>query len=281
MNPAEYLTEVIAQRTGLRREISRPKVDSLLENRSSDDGAATVNRIAGFSPGSQEWADFIEPFLIHETYFFRHSSQLQFLAETVLPSLLEEKHSVGQKQFRAWCAGCSSGEEAYSTSLMLRDAISRFFGPSASLWDVSVIGTDLSPAMIHRARAGEYTVSSGLNSFRDVPAFARHHFQSILAGTEKIWKADDGLRRTTSFQQRNLIEDAPPLTEVDLILCRNILIYFDSNTVRVVQKKLERTLRIGGVLMLGPADTLRETDEFEMLTDSRVIAWKKKGRFHV
>jgi chemotaxis protein methyltransferase CheR len=281
MNPAEYLTEVIAQRTGLRREISRPKVDALLKAFSAEDAAAAVNRITGFLPASQEWADFIEPFLIHETYFFRHSSQLQFLAQTVLPSLLEEKQSAGKKQFRAWCAGCSSGEEAYSISLMIRDAISRFFGASAALWDVSVIGTDLSHAMILRARAGEYTLSSGLNSFRDVPEFARHHFMSILGGAEKIWKADDGLRRTTSFQQRNLVEDAPPLPEVDLILCRNILIYFDADTVRSVLKKLERTLRIGGVLMLGPADTLRETDEFEMLTDSRAIAWKKKGRFNV
>jgi chemotaxis protein methyltransferase CheR len=278
MNPAETLIDVIASQAGLREEISRPKVEQLLAPMDFGRQLAFVERLLGASPSGREWLEFIEPFLIHETYFYRHPSQLQYLGQNVLPALFEERKKSGRKVFRVWCAGCSSGEEVYTIGLMLRDALRSFAQADAAAWETSVIGTDLSPDMIQKASMGRYTASSGLNSFRDIPAFGRQHFEAVLSQQTTTWTADEGLRKTTSFQQRNLLKDPAPATDIDLILCRNILIYFKEADVRAILTKLEGSLRPGGVLLLGPADTMRDADGFDMLSDGRALLWKKKGR---
>lgn len=275
MNLATILTEAIANRIGLRAEFSRPKVEAFLSGICAEDQDAWVERILNARANSKEWLEFAELFLVHETYFFRHSPQLQFLAEGVLPALLEDRIRSGRPQFRAWCAGCSSGEEAYSLGLLLNDVISRL--PVATPWDIAVIGTDLSPDMILRAQSGEYKASVGLNSFRDVPAFARHHFSTVLGDGKMSWSADDTLRKTVTFQRRNLLEDPAPFGDIDLILCRNTLIYFEESKAQAILLKMETALRPEGVLVLGPANTLRNTSAFTLLTDNRAMFWKKKG----
>ena len=280
MNPADQLTAALADRIGLRPEISRPKVLEILREKSASHPESWIPDLLQAPPSSPDWLQFIAPFLIHETYFFRHPAQLQFLADKVLPSLILERKNQGRLLFRAWCAACSSGEEAYSLGLLLRDAFSKLFEQaSAPAWHIQIVGTDLSPAMIQRARSGEYRAASGLNSFRDIPPFAKHHFPNIQpnADTRSAWIADADLRRSISFQQANLIDDPPPLADLDLILCRNILIYFEDSKIRSVLDKFKSVLRPGGALMLGPADSLRDLDAFDSLTDNRVMVWKKKG----
>ena len=277
MNPAETLIQAIASHTGMREEIARPKVDELLASMDLGGRLQFVDRLVQSAPADAQWLEFIEPFLIHETYFYRHPVQLQYLAQTVLPVLFEERTRSGRKVFRVWCAGCSSGEEAYTIRLMLRDALQGAGRSDAASWEVSVVGTDLSPAMIRKARSGSYIATSGLNSFRDIPAFGRQHFEAVLSQQTNTWKADEGLRNTTSFLQRNLLKDPVPSMDIDLVLCRNILIYFKDADVRAILSKLESSLRPGGVLMLGPADTMRNAEGFDMLTDGRALLWKKKG----
>lgn len=278
MNLAEPLIAAVLERTGLRREIAAPKVQARLDLIPEADRPQAVQRLLHADPLSQEWLAFAEFCLIHETYFFRHEGQLEFLAKKVVPALLQERMAAGRHEFKIWCAACSSGEEAYSAGLILRDAIQASREAAAKNWHVSVTGTDLSAEVLAVARRGEYSTNTGLNSFRDIPAFARHHFLTVLQGGEKTWRADDSLRRTTMFQQRNLVTDPAPVAGADLVLCRNVLIYMDETRMQRAVKTLVGALRPGGVLVLGPADMLKqpESHALTLLQDPRAMFWKKE-----
>jgi chemotaxis protein methyltransferase CheR len=280
MNLADPLIAAVQERTGLRREIAAPKVQARLELVPEADRPHTVQRLLLADPLSPEWLAFAEFCLIHETYFFRHEGQLEFLAKKVVPTLLQERLAAGRHEFKIWCAACSSGEEAYSAGLILRDAIQASREAASKEWHVSVVGTDLSAEVLAVAKRGEYSTNTGLNSFRDIPAFARHHFIKVLQGGEKTWRADDSLRRTTFFQQRNLVTDPAPVAGADLVLCRNVLIYMDEIRMRRAVTTLVGALRPGGVLVLGPADMLKQPEAYSLslLQDHRAMLWKKEGQ---
>jgi chemotaxis methyl-accepting protein methylase len=279
MNLADPLIAAVLERTGLRQEIAAPKVHARLSLIPEADRPQAVQRLLHADPLSPEWLAFAEFCLIHETYFFRHEGQLEFLAKKVVPALLQERLAAGRHEFKIWCAACSSGEEAYSAGLLLRDAIQSSRDTAAKEWHVSVVGTDLSAEVLAVAKRGEYSTNTGLNSFRDIPTFARHHFLKVLQGGEKTWRADESLRRTTSFQQRNLVSDPAPVAGADLVLCRNVLIYMDEIRMRRAVTTLVGALRPGGVLVLGPADMLKDPEAYSLslLQDNRAMLWKKEG----
>lgn len=279
MNLADPLVAAVQERTGLRREMAAPKVQARLALIPEADRPQAVQRLLHSDPLSSEWLAFAEFCLIHETYFFRHEGQLEFLAKKVVPELLKERLQSGRHEFKIWCAACSSGEEAYSAGLLLRDAIQASRETASKEWHISVVGTDLSAEVLAVAKRGEYSTNSGLNSFRDIPAFARHHFMQVLQGGEKTWRADDSLRRTTTFQQRNLVSDPAPVAGADLVLCRNVLIYMDEERMRRAVTTLVGALRPGGVLVLGPADMLKQPEAFSLslIQDHRAMLWKKEA----
>jgi chemotaxis methyl-accepting protein methylase len=274
---ADQLKAALLQRVGMRADITAAKIDSQLAKVPSDERDSWVQHLVNSPPQSPDWQAFIEPFLIHETYFFRHENQLEFLASKVLPALLEERLKSGRHEFRIWCAACSSGEEAFTAALLLRDAIQGSREAAKIDWRISVTGTDLSAEVLLKARTGEYHASAGLNSFRDVPAFAKHHFPSIFQRAEKTWRPDDALKRTVHFHQRNLVTDPAPVSDVDLVMCRNVLIYLDEQSVRRSIETIHGALRPGGVLVLGPADMLKHADGWELLTNQKAMFWRKSA----
>ena len=272
---ADQLTAALLQRVGMRADITASKIHAQLEKVPQADRDNWVAHIVNSPPQSPEWQKFIEPFLIHETYFFRHENQLEFLASKVLPDLLAERLKSGRFEFRIWCAACSSGEEAYTAALLLRDAIQNSREAAKKDWRLSVTGTDLSAEVLAKARLGEYHTSAGLHSFRDVPSFARHHFAGLFQREEKTWHPDEALKRTVQFQQRNIVSDPAPVSDADLILCRNVLIYLDEPSVSRAITSMHGALRHGGVLVLGPADMLKHTQGWELLTNQKAMFWRK------
>lgn len=276
---ADQLKAALLQRVGMRGDITSAKIEAQLAKIPSAERDSWAQTIIHSPPQSPEWQAFIEPFLIHETYFFRHENQLEFLASKVLPELIQERVKSGRHEFRIWCAACSSGEEAFTAALLLRDAIHNSREAGKLEWRINITGTDLSAEVLLKARLGEYHASAGLNSFRDVPAFAKHHFPSIFQNFEKTWRPDDALKRSVHFQQRNLVTDPAPIADADLILCRNVLIYLDETSVRRSIATMHGALRPGGVLVLGPADMLKHTDGWELLTNQKAMFWRKLGLF--
>ncbi|MFY9327788.1 MAG: protein-glutamate O-methyltransferase CheR, partial [Georgfuchsia sp.] len=173
-----------------------------------------------------------------ETYFFRDHGQFDLLRLRLLPELIERRRDV--KTLRLWSAGCSSGEEAYSLAMLLDMLL-----PQHDDWNISILGSDIDETALVKARQGRYRQWS----FRMAPPELKHrYFQHN--GDE--WKLIDRIRNMVTFSIVNLI-DAPfpnaQLQNMDLILCRNVFIYFNAAAVTAVANKLAATLNQGGYLL--------------------------------
>ena len=265
------LAETINRRIGFRPADVMSKIASCLAMVETSDRSAYAHRLVLSPSGDLAWAQFIELMLVHETYFFRHPAQIELLCDRVLPRLDAERRQAGLDRLTAWTAGCSTGEETWTMALTA--AYGGGTSGSGTL-PLSVLGTDLSETVLTTARAGIYARSHALDSFRAIPPWATRHFIGLSEGN--FWRVPAGLRRDVSFRCHNLL-DAPPVMRADLVLCRNTLIYFDEAANRRAQANLAAALRPGGVLVLGPADTLRDPDAFEPIEASNATVYRKRA----
>ena len=194
--------------------------------------------------GDEELAAIIDELTTNETYFFRERNQLRALVAEILPELLDRRMP-GGPPISIWSAGCSSGEEPYSVVIMAMEA---GYVPGR---DFRVYASDISRRMLHKARQGIYRPAS----FRETePQTQRQHF------TEKDghWRISDDVKRHVVFTRVNLLDPArlALLGAMDVILCRNVLIYFDLDTKRRVIDTFGEKLGSGGYLLLGHAESL-------------------------
>jgi len=178
------------------------------------------------------------PIINNETYFFRDHGQFDLLRLRLLPELIERRRHT--KTLRLWSAGCSSGEEAYSLAMLVDMLL-----PQRDDWTILILGGDIDESALAKARHGHY----GPWSFRMAPSsLQQHYFQH--QGDE--WTLIERIRSMVSFRTINLIEEAFPNAQwrdMDLILCRNVFIYFGATAVAAVADKLTATLNDGGYLM--------------------------------
>jgi chemotaxis protein methyltransferase CheR len=251
------LADVVNRRVGLRPGDVARKIATWLAKIEGAQRLATAERVIGAPPGNREWFDFVERMLVHETYFFRHPAQLELLRDAVLPDLEAQCRQAGRRTLVAWNPACSTGEEAWTMALLAAGS-GRGMDDAARV-PMSILATDLSEASLATARAGVYERLIGLDSFRAIPPWAAQHF----AGDDgtSAWPVPAHLRGHVRFLNHNLL-DRPPVADADLVVCRNALIYFDEAANRRAQANLASALRPGGVLVLGPADTLRLPDRF-------------------
>ena len=277
MTDVQRLASVTRDRIGLKPALSVPKIEALLRALPAAGRRSFCNDLLAAAPEAQAWQAFTEALLVHETYFFRHPDQLRLLAEVLLPRLLQDRLDAGRREIRIWCAGCSSGEEVYTLALLLQSAIARSAQPDLAAWNATVLGTDLSAPTLQLARQGTYTLGAGLNSFRDVPDFARHHFATIFTAAETRWSANAALRSLTRFAQHNLVTDPPALRDVDLVVCRNTFIYFDEAQSRAALASLSAALRPKGALFMGPAESASDAACLQMVCTEQAVFWTKEA----
>jgi chemotaxis protein methyltransferase CheR len=259
----ERLAEATARRLGFRRIDVAPKVAACLAQLDQAERFGYAGRLMAAAANDPAWLDFVERLLVHETYFFRHPAQLELLRDQVLPELDAQRRAAGRSALVVWNAGCSTGEETWTLALLA--------GDEGSAVPLSILATDLSEPALVKARGGIYDRLHGLDSFRAIPPWAIGHFRER---DSSAWRVPDGVRRAVSFLRHNLL-DPPPLAATDLIVCRNTLIYFDEPANRRVQDNLAAALRPGGVLVLGAADTLRASCEFEPIASHGATAYRK------
>ena len=180
-----------------------------------------------------------------ETYFFRDHGQFDLLRLRLLPELIERRRNT--KTLRLWSAGCASGEEAYSLAMLVDMLL-----PERDAWNILIIGSDINRMALAQAGRGRY----GQWSFRMVlPTLQQRYFQHL--GDE--WELDERIRRMVTFCAGDLT--GTPSTggewqDMDLILCRNVFIYFAANTVAAVANKLAAALREGGYLLTGHTELI-------------------------
>jgi chemotaxis protein methyltransferase CheR len=184
----------------------------------------------------------IDEITIRETFFFRHRSELEAIDWY---TMLDAARAYGSGVVRVWVAGCASGEEVYTVAILACEAFACAVPP------VHVLGTDIAPTALEQATAGRYRE----RSVRTLPDGIRERYFSSAGG---VSYAGERLRGFVEFRHHNLVRDPiPPVGEpFDVILCRNVLIYFDRATVEHVLEALERALAAGGLLVLGAADRL-------------------------
>ncbi|HDR47099.1 MAG TPA: hypothetical protein ENN94_05290, partial [Geoalkalibacter subterraneus] len=184
---------------------------------------------------------------VGETCFFRYLNQFEALRRQVLPELLHHRRK--DRTLRIWSAGCSTGEEPYSLAIVLRE-----FFPETRDWDVRIQAGDLNPQALHKARRGVY----GARALRMTdPAIVDKYFHL----RDKSYILDESIRhmvqyRPLNLQRQSYPDEAQGLAEIDLLMCRNVLIYFNRDTCRSVLEGFYRSLRPGGYLFLGHAETL-------------------------
>ena len=201
-----------------------------------------------------ELPHFLSAVTTNETYFFRNDALWRFFREKWIPEIVERKRDTQGKSIRIWSAASSSGEEAYTAALCLREGLKDF-----GSWDVRVIGSDISRRILDRAKAAEY---NDYAVAKMPPALLKKWF-SEKDGTFSL-KAE--IRAMVSFQFHNL-RDAFPNGRFDLVFLRNVLMYFDTAMKLKVLNTVTQSLAPGGHLYVGDVDPIRNTPElYQALT---------------
>jgi chemotaxis protein methyltransferase CheR len=236
----------------LARRQSFPSLDGLI--RTLRDGA-----------NEQLLGDVVEAMTANETSFFRDPLVFDALKQSVLPELIIARRP--RRQLSLWCAAASSGQEPYSMAMLLRESF-----PETKDWSIRLTASDISHEMLARAREGVYSqleVNRGL-----APSWLTRYFEPDR--TE--WIIKDELRRMIDFKQINLIDSWPPLGPCDLILMRNVLLYFDRAAKRSILAKVAKVLAPDGLLVLGAAETAIDlSDLFDRISFDRLSCYRRKS----
>lgn len=211
-----------------------------------------------------EWDTLVEILTINETYFFREDKQLTFFQETILPALKVKKPS---QPIRIWSAACSTGEEPYSLAMLILDS------GLLEQHDVQIIGTDINKKVLAVAKKGTYSKKS--LSFRRIPPiWLNKYFEE---GKEE-YKVKDTVKGMVDFEYLNLLdkEKMSLQNQFDIIFCRNVLIYFDQETMRKVTSSFFQSLVSGGHLFLGHAENISNMGiGFETISTEGTFFYRK------
>ncbi|MFH1999458.1 MAG: protein-glutamate O-methyltransferase CheR [Planctomycetota bacterium] len=185
----------------------------------------------------------------NHTFFFRENKHFEVLKNQMLPDLIRGPRARKSRMLRVWCAGCSSGEEAYALMMILMD----FFGKEYGQWDAGLLATDVSEAALATARAGEYEPDA-------VEKLPRQWQLSYFRETQdRRYAVIDQIKKEIVFRRFNLMNaDFPFKQPFDVIFCRNVMIYFDEPTRESLVKRFFRFTEPGGYLFVGHSESLRD-----------------------
>jgi chemotaxis protein methyltransferase CheR len=249
----------------------RSFVSSRIEKRLSARSMGSFYRyyrylLEGGREQEEELLRLLDVLTINETSFFRNRPQFDFLEEVVIPELAEEKKRRGDFLFRAWSAGCSTGEEPYSIAISALESLT-----PRSAWEIKVYASDLSLTALEKADEGAY-LEAKLQGLR--PDRERRYF----AETDGGFRVRDEVKRLVVYDFHNLKHENG-LRDLDVVFCRNVLIYFDPAEQQRVVGKLVRALRPGGYLFLGHSESVQgKFEDLRFVHHRRGTAYRKVER---
>ncbi len=189
----------------------------------------------------------------NHTYFYREEEHFRYFQTVLLP---EFEKTNRDREIRIWSAGCSSGEEPYTLAMVIAD----YFGLNKTQWKTKILATDISLKVLDKAQKGIYTE----DSLQNLPAaWKTKYFEPV---DEKNYQVKQAIRDEVVFKQLNLMDNFVFPKKFDLILCRNVMIYFDLPTKQKLVEKYYNTTKTGGDLFIGHAETItREASKFKYI----------------
>lgn len=215
-------------------------------------------------PKRELQSQVVEALTTNETSFYRDIHPFDALRGTIIPQILRTRNA--QRTLNIWSAACSTGQEAYSIAMLLRDHF-----PELNSWKVSILGTDLSEEVLAKARAGRF---SQIEMNRGLPAtlLAKHFRREGLN-----WELSPEIRNMATFSKLNLIERWPQLPQMDVVFLRNVLIYFSPATKKLILEKIRAVMAPHAVLFLGAAETTMNLDaEFVRVQVGNQVFYTRK-----
>ncbi len=209
----------------------------------------------------------IEAMTTNETSFFRDTRPFDNLRDVIMPYFVKSRATT--KRLRIWSAACSSGQEAYSISMILKEMEAKLSG-----WTIEIVGTDLSQDILEQAKGAKYTQ---FEVQRGLPVqFLVKYFEQ----QGEKWYLKSDIRNMVTFRQLNLLESYASMGTFDIIFCRNVLIYFNQETKASILQKLSSCIQKDGILMLGGAETvIGINSDFKSLTGHRGMYIPTEGTF--
>jgi len=263
-----FLARLLRRRSGLsltfdKMSLVESRVETVMRRFDFRDMAALIRELRA---GRESLAESVtEAMTVNETSFFRDAAQFQRLRDRVMPHLLQARAK--PKRLRIWSAATASGQEAFSIAILLSE-----LGLAREGWTIDLIATDLSAQAIARAEQGRYAaceVERGLDE-----SLLAHHFRK----DGKDWVVGDSLRRLVTFRRFNLLDSFGWLDELDLVFCRNVLMYFDAATRADVLERMADSMAVDGVLLLGENE-VPGIAAFKACPSDRSFYIKNRARF--
>lgn len=250
-NEYAYLRELVKNNAAIALDAQR---EYLMESRLSpiaqQEGFASVSeliaRLRTKTSSDLQWK-VVEAMTTNETSFFRDAKPFDALRKVILPQIIQARQS--QRTLTIWCSACSSGQEPFSVSMLLREHF-----PALQDWKIHIIASDISTLMLQRAHEGLY---SQLEVNRGLPAtLLVRHFKK--EGTN--WRLNENIRKMVNFRRINLATSWPSLPTADIVLLRNVMIYFTVESKKQILKNIRQVLHPQGYLLLGTAETTINLD---------------------
>ena len=249
------LASLLETRTGQQLTFSRRwRIDTALSSIMRERGFDSIDQlvarlVSGRDPSLTEAV--IEALLNNETFFFRDRLPFDLLFGGPIKRLETER--IRARKLAIWCAGCSTGQEAYSLAMTFLEESIRWQG-----WTIEIVGTDLSRSAVERARNGKY---SQFEVQRGLPVVQMIRWFDEVGNQE--WQVKPALRDAVRFQTGNITEPPPRPGKFDVVLCRNVLLYFSPEMRRLAFTRLAQAIAPEGTLMLGAGETvIGQTDRF-------------------
>lgn len=265
----QFMQQMLRQRSGI---VLEPGKEYLLETRllpvvRMEKLESIPQLIAKLrQPGSESLAKLvIEAMTTNETSFFRDYHPFETLRTQILPELVSKRGA--ERRLNIWCAAASTGQEPYSLAMIVKE-----IGGSLASWSVEILATDLSDDVLERAREGLFSqleVNRGLPA----PMLVKYFQQDGLS-----WRLKPEIRQMVTFRKLNLLEPFSQLPAMDLVLIRNVLIYFDFPTKQDILGRIGRVLKPDGYLFLGGAETTVNVDDsYARVTFGKTVCYQKQA----
>ena len=229
------------------------RLSSLIEKKGFGSFSEYYDHLRSDKSGSAI-TEFLDRITTNHTYFYREEKHFEFFQEKILPEI--RKRESMAKDIRIWSAGCSSGEEPYTLSFI----IDEFLGSEGHLWDSTILATDISQSVLQTGQEGIYKAST----LENMPfGWTDKYFDKISTVDSKV---KDKIRKNVIFRKFNLMEDFPFKKKFHLILCRNVMIYFNDETKANLIDKFYDALEPGGYLFIGHSETIdRKRSKFRYI----------------